>query len=80
MSEQRARKQRARGACGHSEFGLKLGYYLSPTGRVVTQWSQGAIMFWLMSHVLSRVALVSSVTSRPAADLGEFVFEASERV
>ena len=68
------------GAYGHSEFGLKLGYYRSPTGAVVTQWSQGAILFWLMSQVLSRVALVSAVTNRPAGDLGEFVTEASVRV
>ena len=59
------------GSYGHSQFGLKLGYYRSPTGAVVTQWSQGATMFWLMSQVLSRLALVSSVTTRPAGELTE---------
>ena len=68
------------GAYGHSVFGLKLGYYRSPTGAVVTQWSQGATLFWLMSQAFSRLGLVSSVTNRPAGDFGDEVREEAQRV
>ena len=64
---------------GHSEFGVKLGYYRSPTGTVVTQWNQGLTLFWLMSRWLSRVALASSVTPRPAGDLGDVTSEEPQR-
>ena len=66
-----------RGSFGHSRFGLKLGYYRSPTGAVVTQWTQGATLFWIFAQVLSRLGLVSSVTSSPARELGDVVAESA---
>ena len=59
------------GAYGHSQFGMKLGYYRSPTGAVVTQWSQGATLFWLMCQVLGRYAMVSSTAANPAGGLDD---------
>ena len=59
-----------RGAFGRSQFGIKLGYYRSPTGAVVTQWTQGATLFWLLAQVLSRLGMVSSLTNHPAGALG----------
>ena len=64
-------QRRLRGsAFGRSDVGIKLGYYRSPTGTVVTQWNQGLTLFWLLSQVLSRVALSASVATEPFDGFG----------
>jgi cation diffusion facilitator CzcD-associated flavoprotein CzcO len=52
-------QRRLRGtAFGQSAYGVKTGYYRSPTGTVVTQWNQGVILYWLLCRTLGRVATI----------------------
>jgi len=53
-------------AFGRSATGVKLGYYLSPTGRNVTQWSQGLALFFILALTLPR--FVSLVSTRRSED------------
>ncbi|WP_181456690.1 flavin-containing monooxygenase [Pseudomonas fluorescens] len=55
-------KRLSKTAFGSSVFGKKLGYYLSPTGRIVTQWNQGLTLFLMLSVTLPR--LVSKISKR----------------
>lgn len=59
----------------NSSYTQASNYFTSPSGRVVTQWPDGVVLFWLMAHFsvpsVTRMSDVNSASNRPPRALTE---------
>ncbi|WP_217133471.1 flavin-containing monooxygenase [Leucobacter chinensis] len=59
----------------NSSYTLASNYFTSPSGRVVTQWPDGVILFWLMARFsvpnVTRLGDVNSASTRPPRPMTE---------